>query len=384
MITGTQTVGDLAKELFLRAEQSGLRYAVLRNYERLPHLAANTDDHAVTDIDLVMHRQDVPAWRNLAVSLAQDYGWDALTECTHFCASRFPEHRIEIFRFYRHSPPACLQVDIFHGLLLWGVPFEKEDTLLEFRFEDPELNLTRISDFTENAFRMLQLHALLRDGAPAEKIARYRRKVLDFYAAHETQFRGDLQSRFSTFGEQALDALVLNDLIKFQRAVRFGKTWFLGRFWSKHPFLTLHYFYERMWDHWYRFMTRQCGFVLRVHAPSDRDRFLLRSTLEEFEEKKILPAWTTRGGEQARVTWPEHRIMERGGIAVKWENAPGDFLDATQTADRDELAAAILPRIIGRHQVLYVRRTARLRLNERFSNSRAMECNHRVKPRADL
>jgi hypothetical protein len=359
MNSATSTVAEIATELFLRLEQREFRYAVLRNYERLPHLSAAAADHAVTDIDLVMHRQDLPAFRNLAVSLAADCGWDVLTECTHFCASRVPEHRIEIFRFYRLSPPACLQVDIFHGFLLWAVPFENERAMLEGRNEDPRLNLTRISRSSENAFRMLQLYSLLQDGALEEKIARYRGKVLEHYGAHDTQFRGELRRAFSTFGEQALDALIRNDLVRFQRTMRFGKAWFLGRFWLQHPVLTLRYFYERARDHSYRFMTRQCGFVLAAHAPSDRDRWLLRSALDELTKKKILPAWTTRGGEHARVTWTERQVMERGGIAVKWANAPGDFLDVTQTADCDELVASILPRLIARHQPLYGRHAAR-------------------------
>jgi hypothetical protein len=96
--------------------------------------------------------------------------------------------------------------------------------------------------------------------------------------------------------------------------------------------------------------------VLAVYAPSEPHRSLTRSALDELTGKKILPAWTIQGGAHARVIWIERQVMARGGVAVKWVNSPGDCLNATQMADRDELVVSILSRLIGRHQPLYGRR----------------------------
>ena len=348
------SLADITAELFRRLERNKLRYAVLRNYERFPHLCSDVTDHALTDVDLVMDSDDVPAWRNLALSLAEDCGWDVLTECSHFCVSRIPEHRIDIFRFYRLSPPACLQVDVFHGFLLWGVPFIGEEELLESRFPDAQLKLTRISCSTENVLRMLQLHSLLAEHAREDKLERYRFKVLQQAASDHAGFRQELRAAFSTPGEKALEALNRGDWAGFRNAMRNGKTVFLARFCLKHPLRTAHCTYERFRDHFVRFITRQCGFVLNCYAPSDRERTVLETALDDLKVKKILPAWTKHGADRRSITWPEHRVMERGGVALKWCEE-GRGVDVGQAADERELTSLVLWLLINRHPALYRR-----------------------------
>ena len=116
--------------LFLELERRGVRYAVLRNYECLPVVRRDDDSGVATDIDLVVDSADLPLWREAAASFAKQGGWHALTECDHWTQSGAREHHVEVFRFYRFSPPEFLEVDLFHGYFVWGVPLFDEQRLL--------------------------------------------------------------------------------------------------------------------------------------------------------------------------------------------------------------------------------------------------------------
>jgi hypothetical protein len=256
------------------------------------------------------------------------------------------------------SPLACLQVDIFHGYLVLGLPFETETGLLEHRFEDPQLSLSRVSPKVENAFRMLQIHSLLLHQAPVEKVARYRAKVIENHSNDKTALRLRLRHEFGGFGEQALDALIKNSRPDFRRAMRLSKACFMVRFWARHPGLSLRCFLERCRDHWLRFVWHPCGFVIPVHAPSEDDRKLLRSVLDSLVQKKVLPAWTDSTQARARISWREYQVLERGGISVKWTGPSKNALDLGTVADPNELAAVLLAQLIGRDHPLYIRTCA--------------------------
>ena len=94
-----------AIELFQRLEDQRIRYAVLRNHENFPQFGH--------DIDLVMHPDDFPRWQQLAVQLAQNQQWQALTYCSHWAQSATPHHCIQVYRFYNQNPLVYLQVDIY-------------------------------------------------------------------------------------------------------------------------------------------------------------------------------------------------------------------------------------------------------------------------------
>src|ERR1700676_3731566 len=108
------------RELFRRLERARIRYAVMRNYEHLPNIRDERLKRT-TDIDLVIHSEDLARWRQLGTGLAEDHGWDALVECDHWTQSDVRDHHIEAFRFYRFSPAEFLQVDVFHAYIAMGL-----------------------------------------------------------------------------------------------------------------------------------------------------------------------------------------------------------------------------------------------------------------------
>src|SRR5947209_12278830 len=222
--------------LFRRLEESGVRYVLLRNYEQLCDTPAGPSEPAAgaasdqaTDIDLVIATEDIPKWRTLAVSLARDCHWDALTECGHFTQSRRHEHHIEIFRFYEFSEGRFLQVDLFHAYLVWGVPLMTERDMLEGRLQDPLRGLTRLDPLKENVFRLLQLNGLVNWKHSGQKVTRYRDRVLNIDGQRRDEFRDGLNSRFPGSAGPILEALEKQDWPVFRKLVRSAKAGFFLR-----------------------------------------------------------------------------------------------------------------------------------------------------------
>ncbi len=226
-------MSGMVPALFERLEQSGLRYVILRNYEQLfdgPSQNPGQAHGQATDIDLVIATGDIPRWRKIAVSLAEDFGWDALTECDHFTQSHKHEHHIEIFRYYSHGDQCFLQVDLFHSYLIWGLPFLTEDELLTGRVSDQQRGLTRIDPVKENTFRLLQIQGLIGYKHSTAKIARYRDRILRFDREHGRAFREFLNKSFGGCYEQILDALEREDWARYSKTMRMGKALFWSGF----------------------------------------------------------------------------------------------------------------------------------------------------------
>ena len=86
-------------------------------------------------------------------------------------------HRIESFCFHHVADNAYLPVDLFHGLLLWGLPVFSEQELLSGRVRDESGAFMEIDPAIENLERILQVHALQARGGNAG-LAAYRSRVL--------------------------------------------------------------------------------------------------------------------------------------------------------------------------------------------------------------
>jgi hypothetical protein len=115
-------------DVFARLEASGFRYALMRNHQAFPRF-----EH---DIDLVLDSRQMPAWRALVASVAEQQGWDAVSQCRHWATSSYRHHNIESFLFYTDAGRACLQIDIFHGFLVLGLPLLDAHGLLQYAAHD--------------------------------------------------------------------------------------------------------------------------------------------------------------------------------------------------------------------------------------------------------
>jgi hypothetical protein len=355
------------RALFHRLEESGIRYALLRNYEQLcdhPHRQAGQAAGQATDIDLVVASEDISRLRNIAISLAEEFGWDALTECEHFTQSRQRAHHIEIFRFYRHSDASFLQIDLFHAYLIWGLPFMSEREMLADRVQDAGRGLTRIDPFRENTFRLLQIQGLIGSKHTDEKTARYRDRVLTFDSEHGHEFRRFLDSQFaggahSDCASRILDALEREDWPCYARTVRRAKAGFWMRFLLRDPRRAVQLVSARLFESRKRHFTNPCGRVLDVHADSPRTRTRLRAILDELKQLNCIDRWSERNSSG---------VLEQGGLIIRWSTPERAELTVTGGDTSGQIRRWLMDLLVRRHQPLFIR--PELRVPTRTGNER--------------
>ncbi len=325
-----------AQALVERLESGGWRYAILRNYEQFPKVSH--------DIDMVLTAHDVPRFRLLLVELAREHGWDALTECFHFGRSPVVEHNIEIFRFYRVSPePAIsLQVDVFHGFAILGLPLVDEEGLLQGRVKAAHLGLTHIDPSLENALRLLQVHRLMGIGSTARKVAAYVARVVGF--AGKAQLRRRCRALLGDWAVRALEELERGKWGAFRDRMALARALFLGRRFRRNPVQSGFQVAARTAYIARTWFTDPCGEAIRVCAPEIESLGRLEHALERLSASRGVYAWTT--GRGAR------RVLERGGAVVTLVHSRPQ-IDA-RGLSVEELERAILARLIARHPLLYL------------------------------
>ncbi|MGI8744314.1 MAG: hypothetical protein ACR2NN_17415 [Bryobacteraceae bacterium] len=338
--------------LFRRLEASGIRYVVLRNYEQL--CDSTGEDSQATDIDLVIATEDIPKWRAIAVSLAKDAGWDALTECDHFTKSSRHEHDIEIFRYYRYSDRCFLQVDLFHAYLLWGLPFMTEEEMLQGRVQDARRGLTRIDPVKENTFRLLQLQGLIGWEHSTEKMARYRDRVLRFDAERRDEFRGYLESRFPGYVARILDALEREDWTRYRKTVTRAKATFFSRFVRQHPLLAAELLSARALEGRKRYLTEPCGRLLKVRVDNPRTRARLSGALDKLRHSNFIDHWVERkpGALPDRI---DLVVREQGGLVIQWTESDQADLVVRSQDDDQTICRWVLDLLVQHHTALFLR-----------------------------
>ncbi|KKK82884.1 hypothetical protein LCGC14_2798940, partial [marine sediment metagenome] len=237
-------------------------------------------------------------------------------------------------------------------------PLQSESQLLADRTRADNGRFTRIDTVQENVQRMLQINSLIGRSDSVEKVRRYRRRIIDSCSTDGAGFEQLLQKTFGMSGLRALDALKAEDMSKFARRMRMAKLSFSLRYWARRPIDAAHRLFSRGIYRWRILWLSQCGFVLKVHAPAEDDRCRLREALDLLREANMLYSWTDRNSERGRITWAERKVMDRGGIAIKYRR-PGDVqLDVDRIRDEQELAMSIMELLIRRHKVLFYREDA--------------------------
>lgn len=347
----TASIESTVASLFHALESREIRYAVLRNYEMFPALqAASAGPH--TDVDLVVDSRDLEEFRLVLAGIAHEDGWDVLTECDHWAQSKIRQHNIEVFRFSRAEPLEYLQVDVFHGVLVWGLPLFDEQQMLEGRLYDRERGLTRLDPVKENLHRMLQIHGLY-PGA-RRKRKRYREKVLVFRASNRESFDRNLQAVFSGFGVRAAAALERNDTRSFQRNMSLARNWFAIRYALRHVRSVPECVLCRLRENIQRYYTRQCGAVIRIAVRDQVQRQMVRDVMDELVRNSFMDEWREHE-EGARISFRERSEMEQGALILEWRQKRPADLDLRGIDHRSEIVNAILRVSAQRHKRLYVR-----------------------------
>lgn len=344
--------------LFRALEASGIRYAVMRNYELFPTLKRDGESSAHTDIDLVVDSRDLDGMRAVLAGIAEEHGWDSLTECDHWAQSAIRHHNIEVFRFQRTRPLEYLQVDVFHGYLLLALPLYDEAGMLEGRVYDLERRLTRVDPIKENIYRLIQIHGLY-PGAE-QKRARYSATVAAFHASNPDAMEHILTDRFGRFGVPAFEALARNDITQFMRNMRRARLRFILKYALSHPFGILGYIACRFREHVKRFHTRQCGSVVRLAVRGEEQRDLVRGIMNQLVGHSFMDEWSEREA-GARTSRKDRAAMEQGAVIIEWADSDRADIDVRHIDDRTELTQTILSVAARQHKPLFQRNSAEIR-----------------------
>ncbi len=294
-------------------------------------------------------------WRNIAVRAAEREGWHVLTECDHNAVSTVKYHNVEIFRFYHLSPASYLHLDICHGFVVWGLPLLTEKELLQGRMKHESGFFTHIDAAAENMQKIQQIYRLLKSGRCCEKIALYRKKILDCDVTNGNEFRQVLREKLSRFGEQALEALQAGDMGRFRKRMNLARLYFVTRYAVKHPFRAALNLCARSIYYLHIFVIRQCGFVLRIYAPEEEQRRQIREGLEKLSQANVLYRWTDKNAERSRISWHEHKVMGCGGLVIKWSEAENAQINITKMGKREDIVYAMMRLLIERHATLFCR-----------------------------
>jgi hypothetical protein len=349
----THAVDRTVEALFRRLEHGGVRYAVLRNYERLPVVRDASAGHA-TDIDLVVASADVPALRRLLADLADQCGWDALTECDHWRQSTRRPHHIEVFRFYGRAPRRFLQVDVFHAYVAWGLPLFDEAAMLAGRMRSPDGLLTHVDPLKEHVYYLLKIAGLHDSPRTAGKAARYRDKTTAFCSGRGAALRDAIRAVFSRPGVAALEALLRDDMPSFARHMQLAKIAFLARTLVRDPAEAIGSLVARARDNLLRYRLRQCGIVVAVHAPTEAERASVAGAFGGLVDLGVIDQW--RPETEARLSRPARSVLEQGGVVVRWTSAEKADLRVDGLGGEDAIADAIFARLVERHAALFNRR----------------------------
>lgn len=337
-------VEETTLALFKALGESNIRYAVLRNYENFPAFGH--------DIDLVIHHDDLEDWRCLLQDLAQSKSWDVLTECKHYALSQALAHRIEIFHLYTHSPLAHLQIDVFHGMLILGVPLFREADLLAERGWHETHQFYYLDPLKEQLARVFQIHSLLSSSAAQEKVTRYRQKILQFCENPEQkdQLFALFKRYFPQSGPEGLSFLLTGDLSRFQASLSGLKRSFLLSRFFRQPGSTLQVFLHRLQDQWMTYVQNPCGFALPLGGFSEKQCQLVKEALDYLVSHNVLSCWTDKGFYQTGFSRKERKVMERSGMVLKASMPQNDLVNFVPLDTLEETIVQILNLLIHRHK----------------------------------
>ena len=349
----TETVAAILQSL----EKSGIRYVILRNYERLPEIHDERLKHT-TDLDLVIHSDDLPLWRRMVADIARQFRWDLLVECDHWLQSPIRHHNIEVFRFYRYAPAEFFQVDVFHAFIALGLPLMDEGEILAGRVHDSRRRLTRIDPLKEILPALIKIGGLLSTGSSSSKIVFYSTKVQRVLESNREAVLALVHQYLGPWGVTAVLALAAGERARFASALKKAKLFFALRYSLRHPMRTLRYLGCRAREERLRFRTRQCGFIAGISAPSEEQRTQVRAILDELEEWNFIDEWAEREVPGQRTTARERAIMEQGGLIIEWVSPAAARLVVAASDTRASIKRGLVALVARRHAPLYAASSA--------------------------
>ena len=306
------------EQLIAALEAGGLKPVIARNYEDYPNFGH--------DLDLFVDGQLHEA-TEIFTSVAKSLGWDRLTLCTHYAPYAHDDLNIIIFRFHQFEPLQTLQVDLFGGLILWGLTLRNRHTICSSRQLEPQGRFHTMPPEWEQGYRLFQIQSL-HPNKEHSKRTRYRHRVLEFHRLHPNRLIQWGKNNNLGNLEPALKALGSDDVQGLSRRIRAAKSKFMLSELVRRPFRTLNRIRDRKRGLHVQFYEQPCGPILNLKG--DPDKWSER--LDYLVTNQALPGWSI-----------DEDRRERGWALVRF-----DHPQATPRSLVD-----ILTVIFDRHEVIY-------------------------------
>lgn len=333
-------------ELFRALEESGIKYAVLRNYDDFPNFSH--------DVDLVIDTNSLDAWQKLLIDTGQANGWDVITLCDHWSDRKMSHLHIDVYRLYLLNSPTMLQIDIFHGFSVWSLPLFNETELLEDRRADTAGRFTHINQSKETVFRILQINSLIGRDNTQEKIERYSRKVLSHWESNAGTLINTLKLVFGKHTDTIINSIERRDYSLLKQSVTRAKQSYILNGLIHKPGTTIYGAYRRAIGVLRQYIIRPCGFILMIRNPDDALKLRICQSMADLKQDGVLYCWTDRNAGSKWISRKERRMMERGGIVLKWGAGKSSReVDFASNIPTEKIRELIFQKLIRRHEIIY-------------------------------
>ena len=208
---------------------NNINYAILRNYEELPHVG--------NDLDFVCSDNDLASIRNILQEARSLFCWDYVTESSIW-DSYVKDFSIKVFKLISFDQGLILQLDFFGGYSIWSAPVIDLESFLKYR---TRLDFFyKISNNHEILIRGMQLACAIRDNEVDRSIKI--EGVIDRLGGKE-----ELVKSFQTISKVDINADVVNFSKKeFSNWFNKFKRRFFLNFLFRHPIRALLRFIERI------------------------------------------------------------------------------------------------------------------------------------------
>ncbi|WP_211828550.1 hypothetical protein [Kistimonas asteriae] len=331
-------------KLFSLLNDSGVEYAILRNYEKFPFFSH--------DIDLVIDSKKIDKCRSILITVCESLGWDYLTECDHWSKSSESTFHINVFRAYHFESNTYIQIDLFNSLILLGLPIWDQEYLIESREYNKNNNIYHINTSIQNIYRMFQVNKLLQNRKLYEdKIERYRELVLK-YSDYNQDFKNIVLQFFDQEMINAIEQLKNKNYKLFKKLMFRVRLKFFFKKIHSLKYKMLFVTFLRVNDYIRTYFTRQCGFIVNVYFSNAGDKNKLKAVLTNMQKEGFIYCWDFYKNNIQGIK-DKHKVMERGGIVFKKVEQKDSDLCVTNETTLDDLRANLMKLLVNRHMVIF-------------------------------
>jgi len=324
--------------------ENDIAYAIARNYESYPDFGH--------DLDLY-YLASSKSFKKIAVVVSAEYDWDVVTYCNHWSKSPIPEHNIDVFRFYKLTTNEYLQVDLFRGFLVWGLPLVNAKEILKHRDLHDSGLFYRPNLAIENIFRLLQINSLVTNKNAIKKIARYRERVFEYVNMEMESLLKYSQILGLSYIEDSLRSLSENNFSQFSYYINKSKKRFLIQSLLKHPIISFRQLFARMLDYYRLFLSSPCGLEIEVYTQNSKQKKMVAVALDELVRSSFISSWTDVNN-NLFLSLKERRVLERAGIVIRWVNQRGkNTICVDDSVSSHDVYMGLQDRIIFCHEVIY-------------------------------